>query len=57
MKDKHIIEILDNVSIASLSKIELSEIEAHAKDCGSCRDAYSAAQLSASVLRSRGEKT
>jgi hypothetical protein len=57
MKDKHIIEILDNVSIASLSKIELSEIETHAKDCGSCRDAYAAAQLSAAILRSRAEVT
>lgn len=57
MKDKHIIEVLDNASIASLSESELSEVQAHARDCVSCRDAYEAAQLSALVLRSRTEVT
>src|SRR5215813_8296390 len=53
MKDKHIIDILDNTSIASLSESELSEIQAHAQECVSCRDAYEAARLSAKVLQSR----
>jgi len=57
MKDKHIIEVLDNASIPSLSESELSEVQAHARDCVSCRDAYEAAQLSALVLRSRTEVT
>jgi len=53
MKDKHIIDILDNTSIASPSESELSEIQAHAQECVSCRDAYEAARLSAKVLQSR----
>jgi hypothetical protein len=57
MKDKHIIEVLDNASIATLSESELSEVQAHARDCVSCRGAYEAAQLSSLVLRSRAEVT
>ena len=57
MKDKHIIEFLDNASIATLSEGELGEAQAHARDCVPCRDAYEAAQLSALVLRSRTEVT
>lgn len=57
MKDKHIIDVLDNTSIASLSESELSEIQAHAQECGSCREAYEAARLSAIVLQSRAQAT
>ena len=57
MKDKHIIEILDNSSILSLSETELSEVQAHVRDCVSCRDAYEAARLSAIVLQSRAQTT
>jgi len=55
MKDKHIIDVLDNTSIASLSESELSEIQAHAQECVSCREAYNAARLSAVVLQSRAQ--
>ena len=55
MKDKHIIDILDNTSIASLSGSELNEIQAHAQECGSCREAYDAARVSALVLQSRAQ--
>src|ERR1041385_6965747 len=55
MKDKHIIYVLDNTSIASLSKSELSAIQAHAQECESCREAYEAARLSAVVLHSRAQ--
>jgi len=55
MKDKHIIDVLDNTSIASLSKSELSAIQAHAQGCESCREAYEAARLSAVVLHSRAQ--
>src|ERR1044071_9156802 len=55
MKDKHIIDILDNTSIASLSESELSEVQAHAQECVSCREAYKAAQLSVVVLQSRAQ--
>ena len=55
MKDKHIIDVLDNTSIASLSESELNEVQAHARECVSCREAYEAARLSATVLQSRAQ--
>ena len=57
MKEKHIIEILDNASIASLSEFELNEIRVHAESCVSCRNAYEAARLSAVVIKSRAQVT
>ncbi len=57
MKDKHIIEILDNASLAALSESELSAVQAHALECGSCRSAFEAARLSAMVLKSRAQVT
>src|SRR5919112_6341348 len=55
MKDKHIIEVLDNASIVSLSENELNEVQAHVRDCVACREAYEAARLSAVVLQSRAQ--
>lgn len=55
MKDKHIIDVLDNTSIASLSESELSEVQAHARECVSCRDAYEAARIAVVVLQSRAQ--
>ena len=57
IKTKHITEIVDNASVANLSDDELKEVETHALDCASCRDAYEAARLSAVVLRSRAQTT
>lgn len=57
MKERHITEILDNVSIAMLSESELNEIRVHAQECMSCRDAFEAARLSAVVIKSRVEET
>lgn len=57
MKDKHIIEVLDNASIANLSAGELSEVQVHVRDCVSCRSAYEAAQLSESILQGRAQVT
>ena len=57
MKDKHITEILDNASIATLSESQLNDVRAHVLECMSCRDAYEAARLSAVVLKSRVEAT
>lgn len=57
MKDKHITEILDNASIATLSENELKDVRAHVLECMSCRDAYEAARLSAVVLKSRAQVT
>lgn len=55
MNDKHIIEIIDNVSLASLSKTELDELRAHARVCDSCEAAFEAAQLSALVIKERAQ--
>ncbi|HEV8169246.1 MAG TPA: hypothetical protein VGP59_07855 [Pyrinomonadaceae bacterium] len=55
MKDKHIIDVLDNTSIASLSESQLSEVQAHARECMSCREAYEAARLTGVVLQSRAQ--
>jgi hypothetical protein len=57
MNEKHIIDVLDNNSIASLSETELSEVQAHARECVSCREAYEAARLSAIVLQNRAQAT
>ena len=55
MRDKHIIEVLDNASIVNLTDVELSQIQDHARECGPCREAYEAAQVSATVLQSRAQ--
>lgn len=57
MKDKHIIDVLDNSPIMSLSESQLSEIQGHVRDCGSCREAYEAARVSSIVLQSRAQAT
>ena len=57
MKQKHIIEILDSGSIASLSEIELNDVRDHTKECESCRGAYEAARVSMVVIRSRVQST
>src|ERR1041384_1105664 len=57
MKDKHIIDVLDNSPILNLSESELSEIQVHVRECVSCREAYEAARLSAIVLQSRAQTT
>lgn len=55
MKDNHIIEVLDNAPLASLSDSELGVIRVHTETCGSCRNAYEAARLSGLVLQSRAQ--
>jgi hypothetical protein len=55
MKDKHIIEVIDSVALASLSPIELDEVNLHTRDCASCRTAFEAAQLSALVIKERAQ--
>ena len=55
MKDRHIIEVIDSVALASLSPIELDEVKVHTRGCASCRTALEAAQLSALVMRERAQ--
>ena len=57
MKDKHIIDVLDNSPILSLSESELNEIQVHVRECVSCREAYEAARVSATILQSRAQET
>src|SRR5215218_7854160 len=55
MKNNHIIEILDGVSVASIPPDELDELRTHARECASCHSAFEAAQLSAAVIRERAQ--
>ncbi|HXI22681.1 MAG TPA: hypothetical protein VNG71_02320 [Pyrinomonadaceae bacterium] len=49
----HIIDILDNAPLASLSEVELQAIRAHAANCIDCARAFEAAQLTAMLLKER----
>jgi hypothetical protein len=53
MNDSHIIEILDNAPLASLSEADLQTIRAHAANCIDCAHAFEAAQVSAMLLQER----
>jgi len=55
MKDKHIIEVIDSVALASLSPIELDEVKSHARECAPCGTAFEAAELSALVIKQRAQ--
>ena len=57
MKEKHIIDILDNSSLGSLTESEVLEIRAHAESCPPCRRAYEAAQLSTLLIKERAAET
>lgn len=53
MKDKHIIDILDERPFTSLSVEQIDIIQSHNLDCASCSDAFHAARLSSLVLTER----
>ena len=55
MNDKHILEILDRQRFTELSENELRSIEIHSAECGDCRQAFEAAQISAVLLNVRAE--
>ena len=57
MKEKHIIDILENSPLASLSESELNTIRAHAESCPACRHAYEAARLSTLLIKERAAET
>jgi hypothetical protein len=57
MKEKHVIEILDNSPLASLSDGELLTVRSHAEGCQACRRAYEAAQLSTLLIKERAAET
>ena len=57
MKETHIIEILDNSPLASLTESELLTVRGHAEGCLPCRRAYEAAQLSTLLIKERAAET
>jgi hypothetical protein len=44
MKEKHVIDMIENSPLASLSESEMNTIRAHAEGCPACRRAYEAAR-------------
>lgn len=57
MKNEHIISIIENAPVSSLSESELAKIRAHSEACGDCKRAFEAAQLSSILLRERAAET
>ena len=53
MRDDHIINLIENTSLASLSENDLTAIRAHTDHCSDCRQAFQAAQVSALLLKER----
>jgi predicted anti-sigma-YlaC factor YlaD len=56
MRDNHIIKMLEERAIDSLSEGEMVVIEAHAAGCSACLRAYEAARISADLLRARASE-
>jgi anti-sigma factor RsiW len=50
MRDTHIIRMLEEKPLGSLSENEISNTESHTAHCSECRRAYDAARISASLL-------
>lgn len=57
MKDKHIINLLEGAPLAKLSESDLFEIQAHARECAGCHQAFEAAQIAALLLKEREAET
>lgn len=57
MRDEHIIGIIENAPLSSLSEDELTNIRAHAEECAACRRAFEATQISTLLLRTRAAET
>jgi hypothetical protein len=53
MKDRHILEILDQKGFAALDGDELKTVQAHCADCVECRQAFEAARVGAAFLTAR----
>ncbi len=57
MSKNHIISLIENEPLASLSESDLNAIRAHTQDCGDCSRAFEAAQISMLLLRERAAQT
>lgn len=53
MKDKHIINLIEETPVASLSEDQLMTIRAHVTECADCLQGFEGAELSALLLRKR----
>jgi predicted anti-sigma-YlaC factor YlaD len=53
MKNEHIISILEQQPLNSLSDIQREAIETHVADCSACMNAYQAAAIAAQILQAR----
>lgn len=55
MKDRHILEILDEKRFAALGGDELKTVQVHCAVCAGCRQALEAARVSAALLSAKAE--
>lgn len=53
MRDEHIISLIENAPVSSLSESDLTAIRVHTDHCSDCRHAFQAAQVSALLLKER----
>lgn len=53
MKNEHIINLIEDNSIARLNEGDLETIKVHARECEDCLHAYQAAQISHSLMKER----
>ena len=51
MRNKHIISLIENTSLANLSENDLAGIRAHTNECSKCFQAFAAAQVSLLLLK------
>jgi hypothetical protein len=57
MKQKHIVDILENAPLASLDESQMKAIRVHVESCVTCARAYDAAQLSALLIKGRAAES
>jgi hypothetical protein len=53
MTDKHIVELLDSISLVELTSDQLGMVRVHTDSCGSCKQAFEAALLTSVAIRQR----
>lgn len=53
MRDEHIIDLIENSPLASLSENDLAAISVHTDKCSDCAHAFQAARVAALLLKER----